>query len=184
MRAIPDPGYADDDGSAAPSVVAALREVAAGGSLEVALAALSDARVLVPVVATPGEAAPGEPSARHGRRSDADAAMPAETPDLREDREGGADMSAVLLTGRDGRRGLLAFTDLSTLRAWDADARPVPVGTRQAAQAALAEGAEALVVDVAGPVQVPIEGDALRRIADGQRLVRDGTGWAWASPLH
>lgn len=157
MRAIPDPGFADDDGSAAPGVVAALRDVAAGASPEVALAALCDARVLVPVVATPGEATPGE---------------------------AGADMSAVLLTGRDGRRGLLAFTELAALQAWDADARPVPVSTRQAAQAALAEGAEALVVDVAGPVQVPLEGDALRRVADGQRLVRDGDGWAWASPLH
>jgi hypothetical protein len=40
------------------------------------------------------------------------------------------------------------------------------------------------VVDLAGPVQVPIEGDALRRVAAGQRLVRDGDGWAWAAPLR
>jgi hypothetical protein len=54
------------------------------------------------------------------------------------------------------------------------------VTTAQAAQAALAEGGDALVVDVAGPVQVPIEGPALDRIADGQRLVRADDGWAWA----
>jgi hypothetical protein len=163
MRAIPEPAFASDDGSAGTHVAEALRRVAGGAGLEVAIAALCDARVLVPVVALHAEDA---------GRTDEDRA------------EGTVDMAAVLLTGRDGRRALLAFTDLAALAGWDAHARPVPVTTRQAAQSALAEGAEALVVDVAGPVQVPFEGDALRRVADGQRLVPDGDGWAWVRPLR
>lgn len=163
MRSIPDPGFPSDDGSAAPAVAVALREVAAGAPVHVAIAALCEARVLVPVVAMPGQV-------------ESDSAGQA--------REKAADMAAVLLTGGDGRRALLAFSDLAALQTWDAQARPVPVPTRDAARAALAEGADALVVDVAGPVQVPIEGDTLRRVAAGQRPVRDAAGWAWAAPLQ
>jgi hypothetical protein len=89
-------------------------------------------------------------------------------------------MAAVLLTGQDGRRALLAFTGLAAMQTWNPDARPVPVGLEDAAQAALDEGADALVVDVAGPVQVPIEGVLLRRLAQGHRLVRLDDGFAWA----
>jgi SseB protein N-terminal domain len=162
MRAIPEPAFGSDDGSASPEVADALRRVAGGAGLEVAIAALCDARVLVPVVALRGD----------------------DTGSTDADGEGAVEMAAVLLTGRDGRRALLAFTDLAALAGWDAHARPVPVTARQAAQSALAEGADALVVDVAGPVQVPVEGDALRRVADGQRLVPDGDGWAWVRPLR
>jgi SseB protein N-terminal domain len=162
MRAIPEPAFGSDDGSASPEVADALHRVAGGAGLEVAIAALCDARVLVPVVALRGD----------------------DTGSTDADGEGAVDMAAVLLTGRDGRRALLAFTDLAALTGWDAHARPVPVTARQAAQSALAEGADALVVDVAGPVQVPVEGDALRRVADGQRLVPDGDGWAWVRPLR
>jgi hypothetical protein len=162
VRTIPDPGFAGDDGKAPPAVADAQRAVAEGAPLEVAVAALCAARVLVPVVAMPG-----------GVDDD-----PEDTAGAARDKT--ADMAAVLLTGRDGRRALLAFTGLAGLRAWDADARPVPVTARDAARAALSEGADALVVDVAGPVQVPVEGDTLRRIADGDRLVRGEQGWFWA----
>jgi hypothetical protein len=142
-----------------PAVAQAQRAVAEGAPLEVAVAALCGTRLLVPVVAMPGEV---------------------EHDDTGLARDKTADMAAVLLTGRDGRRALLAFTGLAGLQAWDADARPVPVTARDAARAALAEGADALVVDLAGPVQVPVEGDTLRRIADGQRLVRGEEAWFWA----
>lgn len=162
MRAIPDPGFAGDDGSLPAEVAAALEEVAAGSELEVALAALGEARVLVPVVAVPGE-------------------VELDPQGLARDKT--SDMAAVLLTGRDGRRALLAFSHLASLRAWDPEARPVPVTFGQAAEAALAEGADALVVDVAGPLQVPVEGETLRRFARGERLRRTQQGWAWVAPL-
>ena len=85
-------------------------------------------------------------------------------------------MAAVLMTGRDGRTALLAFTGT---RAWTAgtvlrggEARPVPVPARQAAQAALQDQAAALLVDVAGPVLFVVEGEDLESLAAGHRLVR------------
>ena len=48
------------------------------------------------------------------------------------------------------RRSFLAFTSVDELAQFDAGARPVPVVGPQAAQAALAEGAHAMVVDVSG----------------------------------
>ncbi len=93
-----------------------------------------------------------------------------------------SDMAAVLLTRPDGRRGLLAFTSADALTAWNPDARPVPVHTATAAQAALQEQAHALVVDVAGPVRFPIEGEDLRGLAAGWRLTRVGERSAWIRP--
>lgn len=160
QRVIPDPGFAGDDGSADESVTAALAAYAAEGraAYPAAVAALQASRLLVPVVAVLGESEVG-----------ADGLA----------REKDSDMAAVLLTGRDGRRALLAFTGTGSLRHWDPDARPVPVTTRVAALAACQEQAAALVVDVAGPVTLVIEGEDLRAVASGWRLatVADRPVW-------
>lgn len=58
-------------------------------------------------------------------------------------------MSAVTLTGPDGRRAMLVFSGLDALAEWDQTARPVPVSAQTAAQAAVSEGCDVLVVDVA-----------------------------------
>jgi hypothetical protein len=62
-----------------------------------------------------------------------------------------SDMSVVSMISGDGRRGLLAFSGLDSLKAWNPQARPVPVSGTDAAKAALEDGCEALVLDVAGP---------------------------------
>jgi hypothetical protein len=90
-----------------------------------------------------------------------------------------SDMATVLLRGRDGRTALLAFTGLPALQRWRADARPVPVRTVDAARAAVQEGADALVLDVAGPVLLPVEGEALRALADGFLLGEVAGRPAW-----
>lgn len=59
-----------------------------------------------------------------------------------------ADMAAVFMTGADGRTGLLTFSSVARLETWNPAARPVPVWGRQAAQAALDEGAAALLLDL------------------------------------
>lgn len=79
-------------------------------------------------------------------------------------------MASVTLVNADGRKGLLAFTSTDSLRAWDAQARPVPVPGLSAAQAAIAE-ADALIIDVAGPAQVVIDGPGLRAMAEGRHWV-------------
>ncbi|MEZ5191418.1 MAG: SseB family protein [Nocardioides sp.] len=93
--------------------------------------------------------------------------------------EEGAAMGAALLTSSTGRRGLLAFTGIEPLRRWDADARPLPVRAREAAEAALAERAEAVVLDVAGPTRVVIDGEDLAAIARGRTLGFVGDRPAW-----
>ncbi len=159
---IPDPGFAGDDGSADPSLANALASYD-GGSADRAqvLAALTRARLLVPVVALLGEV---------------------EHDDQGLAREKTSDMAAVLITRPDGRRGLLAFTGTATLRAWDAEARPVPVSAATAALAAVQQEADALVVDLAGPVRFAVEGDDLRGLAAGWQVARVGDRSAWIRP--
>ena len=60
-----------------------------------------------------------------------------------------SDMAAVTLTSPDGSRALPMFTSLESLAAWDPTARPVPVRAAAAAQAAISEECQVLVVDVA-----------------------------------
>jgi hypothetical protein len=60
-------------------------------------------------------------------------------------------MAAVTLVAPDGRRALPVFSGLDALRAWDPQARPVPVTSARAGQAAVTEGCDVVVVDVAGP---------------------------------
>jgi len=59
-----------------------------------------------------------------------------------------ADMAAVFMTGADGRRALLTFSSVAALEAWNPVARPVPVWGSEAAQAALDEGASAVLLDL------------------------------------
>ncbi len=160
-RVLQGPAFPDDDGSADPTLAAA---VAAYGSTSgndeyvAALAVLQDARVLVPVVAVLGEVELDAQGLAHDKSSD---------------------MAAVLIQTPDGRRGLLAFTSTDTLAAWNPEARPVPVPARTAAQAAVQEDAAALVLDVAGPHRLVVDGETLRALAAGYRLARVGDGLAW-----
>ena len=61
------------------------------------------------------------------------------------------DMAAVTLVAPDGQRALPVFTGTDALAAWDPTARPVPVSPARAGQAAVSEGCDVIVVDVAGP---------------------------------
>lgn len=74
-------------------------------------------------------------------------------------------MASVSMVAPDGRRGLLAFTGLAALHRWDLQARPVPAWASQVAAAAVAEGAEGVLVDVAGPVAFAIDGELLAELA-------------------
>lgn len=154
--------YTDDTGEVSPVLAAALEGYGADETrYPDVLAALGAARLLVPVVAVLGEV---EVDAE-GRTRDKT-----------------SDMATVLLRGADDRMALLAFSSTDTLAAWNADGRPVPVATRTAAQTTLQEGAHALLIDVAGPVTVAIEGDDLRALAAGWRLARAGDRVGWVRP--
>lgn len=159
---IPDPGFADDDGSVDPQVGAALAAWAAGtGTYVEALQSLQGSRLLVPVVAVLGEVEYDEDGLAHDKTSD---------------------MATVLLQGADGRLALLAFTGTSSLAAWNPEGRPVPVTAAVAAQAALQDAAAALVVDIAGPARFVVEAEDLEGLARAWTLVRVGGGTAWIRP--
>lgn len=167
-RPLPPSAFGDDDGQVDPAVEAALAAFDAGtGDGAAVLSALVDHRLLVPVVAVTDELGV-EVQTPHG---------PVAT-------EKSSHMAAVTITSREGRVGLLAFTSTATMARWDPAARPVPVGTRAAAEAALAENAHALVIDLAGPVTFPVNEPVLRALTDGwQPLSDDHGGVTWAAPV-
>ena len=141
---VAEPKFPGDDGTADPAVRAALAAYAAGqGSEHAALTALARSRLLVPVVAVPGEAD--------------------------EDGSGkSTEMALPTLVGRDGRRAVLAFTCLDALKQWRSDARPVPVPAASAWLAGTQDDASAVVIDVAGPVTLAVDGARLAALAAGR----------------
>lgn len=132
-----EPAFPDDDGTIDPALAEAL-----GDDTRV-LAVLGDVRVFVPVVAMQGDA-PAGPGGGSGQRAE-------------DGTDKGADMAAVLMTGADGRRALMAFSSVAAMTTWKASARPVPVWGREAARAALDEEASALLLDLANPTFTVVE---------------------------
>lgn len=65
--------------------------------------------------------------------------------------EGDADMAVPALVNEAGKRALPVFSSYDALRAWRADARPVPMSGARVMAGARAEGYDGVVLDVAGP---------------------------------
>jgi hypothetical protein len=76
-------------------------------------------------------------------------------------------MSLPTLIGRDGRPAIPVFTCADALARWDAQARPVPALAGLVWRAAV-DGSCAVVVDVAGPVPLAIDGARLAALAGGR----------------
>ena len=141
--------FGADEGSADPAAAAALAAFAAGtGSEHAALTSLAGVRLLVPVVAA--EAAETGDHAPAGDRS-----------------EKASEMSIPTLVGNDGRPAVPAFTCLDALVRWRPSARPVPVQAGSVWQSAVADSC-AVVLDIAGPVPLAIDGARLAALAGGQ----------------
>jgi hypothetical protein len=168
--------FRDDHGSAEPRVAAALAAFGSGqGSEHAALTALASSRLLVPIVAvaagSDGEPRPGhtqpdsEPQRAGHTRPGNEPQGPGHTQSGGGD--SGAEMSLPTLVGRDGRRAIPAFTCSEALAMWRQQARPVPEPAAQVWRAA-AEDACAVIVDVAGPVPIAIDGARLAALADGR----------------
>lgn len=120
-----------------------------------AVADLCSARLLVPLVAS------GEAGGDHAH----------------------AELAAVSLRGADGRLGLLAFTGIDSLVAWNAQARPVPATLDDAAASVAEAGADVLLIDVAGPTPLEITGQLVDHLARGERLVELSPGdFGWLQP--
>ena len=125
---------------------------------------MARSRLLVPVVAAvAGTTAEEAAEAARGPAAAQKAAGPDE---VAAGGEKASEMSIPTLIGRDGRRAVPAFTCLDTLRRWREEARPVPTGAADVWAAAVADGC-AVVVDVAGPVPLAIDGARLAALASG-----------------
>jgi hypothetical protein len=145
---IPQPQFPADDGNADPRLAAALAAYAAGRAGEHSVInELFESRLLVPIVALLTEAE--------------------EIDGVRREKE--SEMALPVLIGDDGRRGVLGFTSMRTMKMWNPDARPVPVQARDACKAALDEQADALVIDVAGPIPFAVDGVRLHLLAEGEQ---------------
>ena len=136
-RTLAAPAFAGDDGAAHATVRALLRD-ADDAAL---LAGLAEARLLVAVVAV----------------------LDAVDEATGADKE--SSMAVVSMVNASGEKGLLAFSGVDALQAWDPQARPVPVSAPMAAAAALDDGAQALVIDVLGPARRVLGGAALAALA-------------------
>lgn len=150
--------FADDDGQSAPDVRTALAaaENASTNALYLdAVVHLCLSRLLVPLVAA-GDQTMAPDATRH------------------------AEMAAVLLEQPDGRRAVLAFTGTDALTAWHAGARPVPATLDVVADTAMRSQAGTVLIDIAGPHPLVIDGIVLENLALARRLVRlpdESYGW-------
>jgi SseB protein N-terminal domain len=140
------PRFPDDDGSCPPVIATALAAHWQRPDRFAVARALLGQRLLVPVVALleSTEAVAGHQV------------------------EKGSAMATVTIRSARGALALPVFTSVATLTAWDRNARPVAVVAQQAAAAALAEGADVLLLDAAGPIRVALPGAAVSALAESR----------------
>lgn len=127
-----DTTFDDDDGLADPSLVDAITALTEGGSQRAIVDALRTARLLIPLIAEAGDVGHTDT----GKLVD-------KTQEL----------SIVTVAGPDGRSVMPAFTSVEAMRAWDADARPVPAESRRVAMAAASEETQLVVLDPTAPTE-------------------------------
>ena len=146
---IPDQPFAGDDGSRAPVVQQAIEALLREEPVDL-VAVLAGTRLLSALVAVLDEAEAGVEKESH--------------------------LAAPYLTGQDGRRGNIAFTCVESAKRWDADARVVPATAAATAAAAIADGADALIIDPADPHVRVVDWTGLHRLAGGLAPLPDLTG--------
>ncbi|WP_053383566.1 SseB family protein [Leucobacter celer] len=166
--------FAGDDGATPPefaAAVAAVRESAgrlgpADGGEELsrlaeahaqAILALSGCRVLIPLLAEAGDTGL-TPEGRVVEKSQ--------------------ELSIVTVAAPDGRRVMPVFSSVETMRAWNPEARPIPVPGPQAALAAAQEQTDLIIVDPGTPErEFGVRRTQLEAMALGESVLP-----AWADP--
>ena len=99
----------------------------------------------------------------HGRLLVAVSAVLEDTDESGEEKS--SHMAVVSMINAAGEKGLLAFTGVDSMTAWDPAARPVPATGAGCARAALEDGAVALVIDVSGPSPLALALSVVRALA-------------------
>ena len=156
--------FREDHGDADPAVAAALAAYAAGtGAEHAVLVALARSRLLVPVMtALADEAAAAAGSLASAGSKDSPGGTAG-------GRDKASEMAMPQIVGKDGRRALPAFTCVQAVQSWRPAARPVPVAAAAVWQQAV-QSSCAVIIDIAGPVPVAIEGARLAALAAGAEV--------------
>jgi hypothetical protein len=139
--------WSGDDGSADPALIAAVNALRTGsGTAEQVLDALRSARVLIPLLADLGELGVGA----HGQSVDKS-----------------ADLSIVTVETPDHQDGLPVFSSVAAMKAWNPNARPVPVFAPKAALAAAQEGNTRVILDPMSATEFVVRRPAIAALAQG-----------------
>jgi hypothetical protein len=146
----PNPA-AGDDGSADPRLIDAVQRFRAGErGMPGVVAALREARLLVPLVTEAGDHGVGP----FGQVVD-------KTQEL----------ALVTVAGPDGRVVLPVFSSVDTMRVWNPLARPIPVEAPRTALAAATDGAGAIVLDPGSPTEFALRRTGFEALATGDPFV-------------
>jgi hypothetical protein len=134
--------WSQDDGST-PKVLAEVfsRDLDKGALFT----AISQSRLLIPLLAELGESGVGA----HGALVDKS-----------------ADLAIVAVSTPDGKTAIPAFSSVAEMTAWNASARPVPVESAKLAIAAISEGHERVILNPAGSA-IGIRRPSLAALAQG-----------------
>ena len=153
-RAFHDNPFAGDDGTTPPAVAAALDAFHANtGTLADVVAALHGTRLLIPLVAHAGD--------------DFDVNAP-----IMEDKV--QELAVVTVAGPDGEPIIPAFTSAEAMKAWNPEARPIPMDAQRVALAAASEGVDRIVVNATTPQQIVLRRPGVWALAQGYEWV---PGW-------
>lgn len=153
----PNP-HAGDSGDCDPALAIALKGLgeAAGDSapstdaVSSVLTALAQARVLIPLVAEAGETGVTDSGAVF---------------------EKSQELAVVHVEAPDGRPVSPIFSDVEALRAWNPEARPIPVAAQQAAVAAAKDGLALMVLNPGSSESLTLRRGAIRALATGEAHV-------------
>jgi hypothetical protein len=145
----PNP-HAGDSGETSPDVAAAIIAFRDGSGTFAQLAnTLAESRALIPLVTYAGD--------------EFDADNPVMEDKIQE-------LAVVTLAGPNGENVYPAFTSAEAMRAWKADARPIPIEFRRVALAAAGESVDRIVVNP-GSDQIVVRRPVVWAIAQGKTVV-------------
>lgn len=150
-RELHENNFANDDGSADVTLIETITKFQSGEAKnEDVVAAFSNARLLIPLLADLGESEIGE----HGHKVDKS-----------------AELSIVTVGTPDDQNGLPVFSSVAAMQRWNASARPVPSDATRVAIAAASEGNTRIILDAEGPTEFAIRRPAIAAIAQEEKWV-------------
>jgi hypothetical protein len=150
--------FAGDDGSAPAEFLEAMTDFRSHEYLSEeraraharAIAAITSSRLLAPLVAEAGDV---------GFTDDG----------LKVDKT--QELALVYVGGPNGEKTLPVFSNVAAMRAWNPDARPIPVDGLRVAASAVHDGAEMVVVDPGAETEMAIRAKTLEAMALGRDWV-------------